>query len=146
MPEWSHVDDVKLVKNQLGDRGKCIQHSHISQQDTQVSLISQEYLPNRWSYHLWNCTLLRLQAVTDSYLRSIQAAELRIEASSRADAAMTPICQTPMADSCAVLVTPAEGSKFSGHFMTKLARSANEIWKTNQSPWRAGWRRIIPPA
>jgi len=22
MPKWSHVDDVKLVKSQLGDRGK----------------------------------------------------------------------------------------------------------------------------
>lgn len=47
MPEWSRVDDVKIVKSQLGDRGKCIQRSHISQQDIQVSLISQEYLPNR---------------------------------------------------------------------------------------------------
>lgn len=46
MPKWSYVDDVKLVKSQLGDRGKYIQSSPISQQYIQSSPVSQQELSN----------------------------------------------------------------------------------------------------
>lgn len=61
-------------------------------------------------------------------------AELQIEVSFRAWAGITTISNTPLGDNPAMLVTPVEGSKISGHILTKRDRSANDMLKTNDNP------------
>lgn len=92
---------------------------------------------------------LLFQAVTDSYLSQIHpSGGAGTEVSSRARAGITTICNTPLGDNPAMLVTPVEGSKISGHILTKRDRSANDMLKANHNPWREGlknklWSLII---
>lgn len=102
------------------------------------------YFPTVLAKHM-NLTFIELfQAVTNSYLRQIQAAEMQTEVFSRAHAGMTPICKTLLVDNPPMLAAPVEGSNPTGHMMTKMDKSANEMLKANHSPRGAGlgkkWR------
>ena len=60
MPKWSYVDDVKLVKSQLGDRGKYIEFPHFPTVHTEFP-----YFPTVLAKHM-NLAFIELHAVTVS--------------------------------------------------------------------------------